>query len=163
MVGTGWTVREGDSGPMWERTREGRRESSRINFVIYKGNWEWSLIRTTKLLSDHWAIHGEWEVNLTRKVEERVVVDWKKLDKIVEDLKEKDSDKEKERWYRGLEGSTPYKKLKTLRNLYNKRMKVCERSKRWWDKELSNQLKKTRRTRKEKEGEGINQEGRVRR
>ena len=108
MVGTGWLIREEDSRPTWERVREGRRESSRIDFVISKDNSEWLLIRSIKLLSDYWAIHGEWEVNMTRKVEERVVVDWIKLDKIVEDLKEKDLDKEEERWYTGLEGSLPY-------------------------------------------------------
>ena len=58
---------------------------------------------------------------------------------------------------------SPYEKLKTLRRLCDKRIKVCERSKRWWDDELSDQLKKTRKTRKEKEEEGINQEGKVRR
>ena len=50
---------EGDSGPTWERTREGRRESSRIDFVISKGNSGWSPIKSTKLLSDHWTIYGD--------------------------------------------------------------------------------------------------------
>ena len=50
---------------------------------------------------------------------------------MVEDLKEKDSDKEKKKWYRDLKGSSPYKKLKLLRNLYNKRIKVYERLKKW--------------------------------
>ena len=116
---------------MWERTREGRRESSRIDFVISKDNSKWLLIRSTKLLSDHWAIHGDWEVDIARKVEERVAVDWRKLDKIVEGLKERESDEEEERWYRGLEGSSPYEKLKTLRILCNKKIKICKRSKRW--------------------------------
>lgn len=100
IVGTGWIIREGDSGPTWERTREGRRESSRIDFVISKGISEWSPIKSTKLLSDHWVIYEDWEVDLIRKVDERVVVDWKKLEKIVEDLKEKDSEEEEEKWYR---------------------------------------------------------------
>ena len=121
---------EGDSGPTWERTREGIRESSRIDFVISKGNSGWSPIRSTKLLSDHWAIHGNWKVDMAKKVDERVAVDWKKLDKIVDDLKEKNSDEEEERWYRGLQGLSPYEKLRTLRNLYDKRIKVCKRSKR---------------------------------
>ena len=131
--------------------------------MIFKGNSEWSLIKSAQLLSDHWAIYGEWEVDLTKKVEERVVVDWKKLEKIVNDLKEKDSKEEEESWYRNLEGSSPYEKLKTLRKLCDKSIKVCEKSKRWWEDELSDQLRKTRRTRKGKEGEGISQEGRVRR
>ena len=65
--------------------------------MISKANSEWSLIKSTKLLSDHWAIFRDWEVNLTKKVEERVAVDWKKLEKIVEDLKNKDSDQEEEK------------------------------------------------------------------
>ena len=38
MVGAGWTIMEENSGPIWERTREGSRESSRIDFVIAKSN-----------------------------------------------------------------------------------------------------------------------------
>ena len=64
-------------------------------------------------------------------MEERVAVDWKKLNKIVEDLKEKESEEEEEKWYRDLDGSSPYEKLKTLRNLDDKKIKVCERLKRW--------------------------------
>ena len=96
-------------------------------------------------------------------MEERVAVAWKKLENIVEDLKQKDSDKEVEKWYREQKGKSPCEKLKTLRGLSDKRIKVCNKSKRWWEEELSTQLKKTRRTRKGKEGEGIKQEGRVRR
>ena len=92
-----------------------------------------------------------------------MVVDWEKVAKIVEELKEKDSDKEEEKRYRALEGSSPYKKLKWLRSLCDKRITVCKRLKEWWDGELSYQLKKTRQTRKGKEGVGIEQEGRVRR
>ena len=53
VVAIGWTLVEGDSSPTWERTREGRRESSRINFVISKDRSDWSPIKSTKLLSDH--------------------------------------------------------------------------------------------------------------
>ena len=154
---------EGDSGPTWERRRGGIKESSRIDFVISRGNSEWSPIRSTKLLSDHWVIYGNWEIDIARKVKERTAVDWKKLDKIVDDLKEKDLEEEEEKWYRGLRGSSPNEKLKSLKNLCDKKIKVCKRSKRWWDEELSDQLKKRRRMRKGREGEGINQEGTVRR
>ena len=74
----------------------------------------------------------------------------------MEDLKEKDSKEEEEKWYRVLEGSSLYKKLISLKSLYDKRIKVSEHSKRLWDEELSDQLKKTRRIRKGKEGETIN-------
>ena len=53
LVGTGWTIMDGNGGPTWERTREGRRERSRIDFVIAKGNSSMSPIKTEKLLSDH--------------------------------------------------------------------------------------------------------------
>ena len=96
-------------------------------------------------------------------MEERVAVDWKKLGKIVDNLKEKDSDEEEESWFRNQKGSSHYKKLKTLRKLSDKRIQVCEKSKRWWDDELLNQLKKTRRTRIGNGEEGINQEGRIKR
>ena len=49
-----------------------------------------------------------------------------------------------------------------MRTLCDKNIKIFKRSNRWWDNELSNQLKKTRRVRKGKAEEGINQEGRVR-
>ena len=148
---------------MSDRIREGRRESSRIDFVISKGNSEWLPIRATKLLLDHWAIHEEWEVDLKKKEEKRTAIDWKKLDKIVEDQKEKDLDEEEERWYRELEGSSPYEKLKTLETLCDKQIRVYKRLKRWWNDELSDQLKKTRRMRKGKEVEGLNQGERARR
>ena len=59
-------------------------------------------------------------------MEERVAVDWKKLQKMVEELKEKDLDEEEEKWYGELEGLLLYKNLKLLRKLYDKRIKVCE-------------------------------------
>ena len=65
-----------------------------------------------------------------------MVVNWKKLEKTVEDLKAKDLDKEEERWYRALEGSSPYEKVKSLISLCDKSIKVYERSKRLRDEEL---------------------------
>lgn len=62
---------------------------------------------------------------MVRKVEKRVAVDWKKLEKRVEDWKEKDSDEKEEKWYRDIEGTSTYKKLKSLRSLCNKRINVC--------------------------------------
>lgn len=100
---------------------------------------------------------------MKKQVIERVVVDRKKLEKIVKDLEGKESEVEEEKWYRTLEVSSPYEKLKSFKLFCNKRMEVCECSKRWWDKELSDQLKKMRRTSKGKEGGEINQEGKVRR
>ena len=61
---------------------------------------------------------------MTGKVEERVAVHGKKLEKLIEDLKEKDSDKEEKQWYRDLKGSLPYEKLKSQRSFCNRRIKV---------------------------------------
>ena len=49
MVGIGWLAMEGDSRLTCERTREGRRESSRIDFVMSKDNFDWLRISFTKL------------------------------------------------------------------------------------------------------------------
>ena len=85
-----------DSESTCERTREGRGEKSRIDFVISKSSSEWSPIKSTKLLSDYWAKDREWKVNLEKKVEERSAVDWKKLEKVAKNFKEKESDEEEE-------------------------------------------------------------------
>ena len=85
------------------------------------------------------------------------------MEKMVGVLNEKDLNQEVEKWYQDLEGSLVYEKLQSLRNLRDKRIKVCKLSKMWWNEELLKQLKKTRTTRKGKKGEGINQEGRLRR
>ena len=57
-------------------------------------------------------------------------------------LKEIGKRKEKEQvqWLQGLTGITPYEKLLNLTKSFNKPVSLCERSKRWWDKELSAQL-----------------------
>ena len=86
----------GDSRSIWERTRERRRDHSRIDFIISKDKSKWFPIKTTKPLFDHWAIYRKWKVNLEKAVEERVAVDWKKLEKTMEDLIEKESSEEEE-------------------------------------------------------------------
>ena len=45
-------------------------------------------------------------------------------------------------WYTSLIGDTPYNKLKHLVAESQRVMKINERSKRWWDKELSEQVRK---------------------
>ena len=53
-------------------------------------------------------------------------MDWIRLEKIVEDLKEKDSNKKKEKWYGALEGSSSCEKLKLLRSICDNRIKICD-------------------------------------
>lgn len=51
-------IMKGDRAQTWERASEVRRESSRIDFVISEDDSEWSMRKTRKLLSNHWAIHA---------------------------------------------------------------------------------------------------------
>jgi len=37
MIEEGWELGQGENGPIWERTREGRVEESQIDFFISKG------------------------------------------------------------------------------------------------------------------------------
>ena len=120
-----------DSKPTWERTREGKQENNSINFVIFKDNSRQAAIKMLKLLSDYSAIRGEWEVNLNKKEQERVAVDWARLEKIEKYLKEQNVIEEEESQYRNLEGTLLYKKLKTWKKLSNKRIKVYEGLQRW--------------------------------
>ena len=53
-----------------------------------------------------------------------MVENWKDMEKVVEDLKDKDLSQEEDSWYRHLEGSSLCEKGKTMRQLYNKRIKV---------------------------------------
>ena len=59
IVRTGCTIMKRDSRLTLERTREERRESSRINFLISKDKPGWLWIKTRKHLLDHCAIYGE--------------------------------------------------------------------------------------------------------
>ena len=99
MTRRGQFLIKGNSGPIWERTRNRRREKSKINFVVSKRDSQCSLIKTSKLLLDYKIIYSKQKVNLNQKVEEKAAWDGKKLNKIVEDLKEKNAEEEKERWF----------------------------------------------------------------
>ena len=62
----------------------------------------------------------------------REVVDWDRLATTLAD--------DDEGWYRDLEGETSYDKLLDLRRKHLKLLKVCGRSKRWWNGEIAAQL-----------------------
>ena len=47
-------------------------------------------------------------------------------------------------WYHSLEGNTAYTKLLDPVNRFQKEFRISGRSKRWWDKDLKNQLTKVR-------------------
>ena len=55
---------------------------------------------------------------------------------------------EREAWYGELVGGTVYEKLIGFRNRHLKRIRICGRSKRWWDLELTEQVGRVRRERR---------------
>jgi len=50
---------------------------------------------------------------------------------------EEDEEKRDFCWYNQLEGNTPYEKLKLLRQACCSTIRITEKSKRWWDEEMS--------------------------
>jgi len=105
------------------------------------------------------------KVDWNRKLEEvvREKIDWDilggKLEMVEEDEKKGDF-----HWYKELEGNTLYEKLKLLRQVCCSTMRITEKSKRWWDKELSEQLKITRDTRRGKRSNrSLDQAARIKR
>jgi len=83
-------------------------------------------------------------------------MDWDKLAAEVAGAEE-DHKKADNRWYQRLEGTIAYEKLKSLQDSHLKAMVITESSKRWWDEELTEQLKTTRKARREKLGDGMTQ------
>jgi len=95
-----------------------------------------------KFLSDHWAIMAEidWNGKLEEVLREKI--DWDILGGELH-MAEEDEEKGDFHWYDQLKGNTPYEKLKLLRQACSSTMRITEKSKRWWDEELSEQLKIT--------------------
>jgi len=94
------------------------------------------------------------EIDWNRKSEEvlQEKIDWDILGGELH-MAEEDEEKGDFHWYDQLEGNTPYEKLKLLRQACSSTMRITEKSKRWWDEELSDQLKITRDARR---GKGSN-------
>ncbi|KAF8415767.1 hypothetical protein EV426DRAFT_578979 [Tirmania nivea] len=126
-------IAEGGGPWIWKRERNSNMERSRIDVFLSKsGERGWGEVKSEKLASDHWAIKAEFEGVVAagiREVREKVAVDWKQLEKLVEELGEK-GDAEENRWYLSLSGSTPYNKLKALRTQYSRSLKIMDKSKR---------------------------------
>ena len=142
-VGAGWWRTK---GPIWERIASGRYGNSRIDLVFYKGGEMVKKVTKVKLLSDHWGLLVDMEGDNDIEPVERVVVDWDRVDKTVEKAKKKEE--VNEGWYWELKGDTAYNKLLEFRRNDLKMTKTVARSKRWWDKDLTKQLKKVRRVRR---------------
>jgi len=92
----------------------------------------------------------DWNGKLEEVVREKI--DW---DILRGELNMMEEDKEKGdfHWYDQLEGNTLYEKLKLLRQACCSTMRITEKSKRWWDEDLSEQPKITRDARR---GKGSN-------
>ena len=67
-------------------------------------------------------------------------MDWGKLQLAVVD--------ERETWYGELVGDTAYDKLVDFRTKHLKKIRICGRSNRWWDAQLTEQMRKVRRERR---------------
>jgi len=152
MVEKGFEIGGEYNGPTWERIVNGRKQQSRIDLFISRGPKNWQKVKSDKFLSDHWAIMAEidWNGKLEEVVREKI--DWDILGGELE-MAEEDEEKGDFHWYDELEGNSPYKKLKLLRQPCCSTMRITEKSKRWWDEELSEQLKITRDARR---GKGSN-------
>ena len=67
------------------KNKRGKTREQQDQLRDFQGQLDVVANKSTQLLSDHWTIHREWEVDMPRKVEEILAVDWGKLDKIVEE------------------------------------------------------------------------------
>jgi len=82
----------------------------------------------------------------------REKIDWDILSGELNRMEE-DEEKGDFHWYNELEGDTPYEKLKLLRQACCSTIRNTEKSKRWWDEELTEKFKITRDARR---GKGSN-------
>ena len=117
--------------------------TSTIDLVWEKEAGIWQSKESVELMADHRVIWGE--LKLKKEVIsisiERKVVDWGRLEDFARSLKEGGENLQKE-IYRRTERELAYDKFLWIRGQYVKKQKICERSKRWWDEELGEQLKR---------------------
>ena len=143
-------------GGTFERRRGREVVQSRIDFLVTSPDSGCTDEETDWLLSDHSSIGGSLVVDEVRKADRREVVDWDKLAATLAD--------EDERWYGDLMGETAYDKLLDLRRKHLRLLRVCGRSKRWWNGEITAQLAVVRdhRRRYGRNGEWVKERYRLR-
>ena len=73
-------------------------------------------------------------------VDYREAVDWDAVGLTVADGEEG--------WYENLAGNSAYERLVDFQRRHLKRIRICGRTKRWWDSDLSKQVKAVRRARR---------------
>src|SRR4029077_18306037 len=146
-MGEGGWAADPPGHPTWERNNNDTVRKTTIDLVIWRGNYAWGGEEWEKLMSDHWAVYGEVELNEEEGIgrRRREVVDWEAVERTLE--------KEEDEWYPLLEGGTAYEKLVSFRKHHLKIAVHCSRSKRWWDEELTEQLRKVRKERRGGVGE----------
>ena len=126
----------------FERTRAVVRVASRIDFAVVGGGARLGPLRSEWGLSDHSAIGGVVRVDpLVSVVDMREAVDWDAVALTVAE--------EEKGWYEGLVGGSAYERLVDFRRRHLKRIRICGRSKRWWDSDLSCQVRAVRRARRQ--------------
>ena len=119
-------------GGTFERRRGRDVVQSRIDFTVAMPDSGWTDEDADWVLSDHSSIGGSLVVGEVERTHGREVVDWNKL---AATLADKD-----EGWYGGLVGETAYDKLLDLKRKHLKMLRVCGRSKWWWNGEIAAQL-----------------------
>ena len=92
---------------------------------------------------------------------EKLVTDKVELEALLCGL-EKVGREMQETWYTSLKGDTPYNKLKHLVTESQRVIKIDGRSKRWWDKELSEQVGKVAAAGREAKGESCRENNTMR-
>ena len=115
---------------------------------------QWTKIECEWLQSDYAYLSGTLEIQPALPPPNiRKTLDTTKLEayfKEVEDMQPE----EQEAWYKTLEGDSPYSKLLNLARKYQREVRINEKSKKWWDKELKSQLLIVRRLGRGGQGEG---------
>ena len=124
VQGHGAEVHFGEGGT-FERRHGGSVVQSRIDFAVFSPNCGWTSEDGNWLLSDHKSVGGSLVVRELEWVDRREVIDWDRLAATLAD--------EDEGWYANLAGGTAYAKLQYLKQKHLKTIKVCGRSKCWWN------------------------------
>ena len=105
---------------------------SQIDFAVASPDSDWTDEGGDWLLSDHPSIGGSLVICEAKSTVGSKVVDW---DRLVTTLADED-----EGWYGDLGRDTGYDKLLDLRRKHLQLLRVCGRSKRWWNREFVAQL-----------------------
>ena len=142
-------------GETFERRRGSDLVQYRIDFAVASPDSGWTNEDADWLMSDHSSIGGLMVSGEVKRTVGRDVVDWYRLATKLAD--------EVEWWYGDLLGETAYDKLMDLRRKHIKLLKVCGRSKRWWNGEIVAQLAVVRdhRRRNERNGEWVKERYRL--